>query len=251
MAWNVDFGGPMMPRDSEGDELSQGSPAQGGDGAAAGDGIPDAPEGNPTFDASAADDGTQRPRARSSADFWEVLYGGAPSEVPDHPWTRAGGPVMHADLGAQLVQLSMWDLVAVTDLGVNATSRGSPRRWRTPRQHRHQLRPRLLRGGLGQHPVGPALIQNMSLAAHALGLGTFWITQTGGAEEVREVVGLPYDRMVIAVLALGHPKVTPPRTEARPLDQVTHRDHYAGRPIPSPFARRLGRPPRDVPARGF
>ena len=51
----------------------------------------------------------------------------------------------------------------------------------------------------------------MSLAAHALGLGTFWITQTGGAEEVREVVGLPYDRMVIAVLALGHPKVTPRR----------------------------------------
>lgn len=79
-----------------------------------------------------------------------------------------------------------------------------------------------------------ALIQNMSLAAHALGLGTFWITQTGGAERVREAVGLPYDRIVIAVLALGHPKVMPKRgPKRRPLDQVTHFEHYAGRPIPS------------------
>ena len=38
----------------------------------------------------------------------------------------------------------------------------------------------------------------------------------------------------IAVLALGHPKVTPRRgPKRRPLDQVTHRDHYAGRVIPS------------------
>ena len=35
-----------------------------------------------------------------------------------------------------------------------------------------------------------AAIENMSLAAHALGLGTFWITQTGDAERVREMVGI-------------------------------------------------------------
>ena len=66
----------MMPHDTEGDEISQGSSAQGGNGAPTGDGIPDAPEGNPTFDASVADDGTQRPLAPlPPADFWEVLYG--------------------------------------------------------------------------------------------------------------------------------------------------------------------------------
>ena len=88
MAWDVDFGNPMMPRDSEGDEISKGSPGPeenaahgpngGGRNPAPGaqGGIPDAPEGNPTFDASAADDGTQRPLAQlPSADFWEVLYG--------------------------------------------------------------------------------------------------------------------------------------------------------------------------------
>jgi SAM-dependent methyltransferase len=79
-----------------------------------------------------------------------------------------------------------------------------------------------------------ALIQNMSLAAQVLGLGTFWITQTGDSEKVREIVGLPIDRMVIAVLALGYPKVLPKKgPKRRPLGQVTHYNHYAGRAIPS------------------
>jgi len=47
-------------------------------------------------------------------------------------------------------------------------------------------------------------------------------------------VGLPYDRLVVAVLALGWPKVVPKRPpKRRPLGQVTHWNHYAGRPIPS------------------
>jgi SAM-dependent methyltransferase len=51
---------------------------------------------------------------------------------------------------------------------------------------------------------------------------------------VRELVGLPRDRMVIAVLALGWPKVTPSKgPKRRPLAQVAHYNHYAGRPIPS------------------
>ena len=79
-----------------------------------------------------------------------------------------------------------------------------------------------------------AMIQNMSLAAHALGLGTFWITQMGNAEKVRETVGLPYDRLVVAVLALGWPKTTTSKgPKRRPLSRVTHYNHYAGRAIPS------------------
>jgi SAM-dependent methyltransferase len=74
----------------------------------------------------------------------------------------------------------------------------------------------------------------MSLAAQVLGLGTFWITQTGDSEQVRETVGLPVDRMVVAVLALGYPKLPPKKgPKRRPLTQVAHYNHYAGRPIPS------------------
>ena len=62
MAWDVDFGNPMMPRDSEGDEISQGSPARGENAvqganstgrepaSGAGDGIPDAWEGDDDMD---------------------------------------------------------------------------------------------------------------------------------------------------------------------------------------------------------
>jgi SAM-dependent methyltransferase len=74
----------------------------------------------------------------------------------------------------------------------------------------------------------------MSLAAQVLGLGTFWITQMGDREQVREVVGLPYDRLVIAVLAVGFPKHALKKgPRRRPLHHVAHWNHYAGRPIPS------------------
>lgn len=49
-----------------------------------------------------------------------------------------------------------------------------------------------------------AAIENTSLAAHVLGLGTFWITQMGDREKVRETAWLPEDRFVVAVLVLGY-----------------------------------------------
>lgn len=251
MAWDVDFGNPMMPRDSEGDEISKGSPGPGENAAhgpngggrnpapGAQGGIPDAPEGNPTFDASAADDGTQRPLAQlPTADFWDVLYGRRSirkfTEDPVDP--ELVDQVMHAGIWApSSCNYQMWDLVAVTDPAVNATLAGlSTQMANAPVNIVISYGRDFSEEAWANIQSASALIQNMSLAAHALGLGTFWITQTGGAEEVREVVGLPYDRMVIAVLALGHPKVTPRRgPKRRPLDQVTHRDHYAGRVIPS------------------
>ncbi len=251
MALDVDFGNPMMPRDSEGDEISQGSPARGENAvqgansagrepaSGAGDGIPDAPEGNPTFDASAADDGTQRPLAQlPPADFWDVLYGRRSirkfTDQPVDP--ELVDQIMHAGIWApSSCNYQMWDLVAVTDPAVNATLAGlSTQMANAPVNIVISYGRDFSEEAWANIQSASALIQNMSLAAHALGLGTFWITQTGGAEEVREVVGLPYDRMVIAVLALGHPKVTPRRgPKRRPLDQVTHRDHYAGRVIPS------------------
>ncbi len=79
-----------------------------------------------------------------------------------------------------------------------------------------------------------AAIQNMSLAAHALGLGTFWITQLGDREVVREMLGVPPDRELYAGLAIGWPEVLPKKAPTRrPKDHVFHWNHYAGRHIPS------------------
>ncbi|MGQ0551587.1 MAG: nitroreductase family protein [Planctomycetota bacterium] len=79
-----------------------------------------------------------------------------------------------------------------------------------------------------------AALMNMSLAAHVLGIGTFWINQLGPREEVGRILGLPADREVVAALAVGWPKVYPtvaPRR--RSFEHVVHWNHFAGRPIPS------------------
>lgn len=222
---------PLDPqRDENSSEVAGESPAGG---------IPDVPEGNPTFDATAADDGSHRPlQDLPNADFWDVLYGRRSiRKFADRPVERAlVDQVMHAGIWApSSCNYQMWDLVAVTDPEVNARLAGlSTQMANAPVNIVVSYGRDFSEEAWANIQSASALVQNMSLAAHALGLGTFWITQTGGAEKVREAVGLPYDRLVIAVLALGYPKVTPKRgPKRRPLDQVTHYEHYAGRVIPS------------------
>jgi len=80
------------------------------------------------------------------------------------------------------------------------------------------------------HPVKDhqgmgACIQNMLLAAHALGLGAVWLGEIlKSADAVREVFGLPPGLELMAVVALGHPAgpVSPPAR--RPLDDVLLRE---------------------------
>jgi SAM-dependent methyltransferase len=79
-----------------------------------------------------------------------------------------------------------------------------------------------------------AALMNMSLAAHVLGIGTFWINQLGPRDQVGRILGLPEDREVVAGLAVGWPKVYPTRApRRRPFEHVVHWNHFGGRPIPS------------------
>lgn len=79
-----------------------------------------------------------------------------------------------------------------------------------------------------------AAMQNMSLAAHVLGMGTFWINQLGPRDAVGRILGLPPDREVVAALAVGWPKVYPTRApKRRPFGHVVHWNHFGGRPIPT------------------
>ena len=204
-----------------------------------GPGIPELPQGAPTFDAAAADDGSARPMADlPDLNFWDVLYGRRSiRKFDERPVEEAlVEQVMHAGIWApSSCNYQMWDLVAVTCPEVNGTLAVlSTQMANAPVNIVISYGRDFSEEAWANIQSASALIQNMSLAAHALGLGTFWITQTGGAEKVREAVGLPYDRMVIAVLALGWPKVVPKRgPKRRPLHQVAHFNHYAGRPIPS------------------
>jgi nitroreductase/SAM-dependent methyltransferase len=207
--------------------MSSGSPA---------DAIPDLPEGDPFVGAADADEGTPVAPV-PPADFWRVLYERRSIRRFD---ARAvprelAAQVVHAGIWApSSCNYQMWDFVVVDDPAKNAELAA-------------------IGSQMGNAPVNivvaygrdfsedawaniqsaSAAVENMSLAAHALGLGTFWITQTGDPEKLRRAVGLPQDRLVVAVLALGWPK-NPPRKgpKRRPLSQVAHWNSYGGRPIP-------------------
>jgi len=52
-----------------------------------------------------------------------------------------------------------------------------------------------------------ACLQNMLLAAHALGLGAVWLGEIlKNAEEVKALLDLPKQMELMAVIALGHPR---------------------------------------------
>jgi len=71
-------------------------------------------------------------------------------------------------------------------------------------------------------------VQNLLLAATALGLGSALTTlATGFADELRDLVGLPAHVRPMAVVPLGHPvrPLGPPRRA--PFSATTHRDHYS------------------------
>lgn len=171
-------------------------------------------------------------------DFWDALY----SRRSIRKFEERAVPremvaqVLHAGIWApSSCNYQMWDVVAVDDPEVNAQlAQLSTQMGNAP----VNLVVAYGRDFSEEHwaniQSASAMIQNMSLAAGALGLGTFWITQMGNAERVRELVGLPTDRIVVAVLALGFPRITPKKgPKRRPLAQVTHWNHYAGRPIPA------------------
>lgn len=178
------------------------------------------------------------PEALPSADFWRVLYERRSiRRFDERPVARELiDRVLHAGTWApSSCNYQMWDVVAVDDPEINADLAAlSTQMGNAPVNLVVSYGREFSEEGWANVQSASAMIQNMSLAAEALGLGTFWITQMGDRERVRERVGLPHDRLVIAVLALGYarsrPKSGPKR---RPLSQVTHYNQYAGEPVPS------------------
>ncbi|WNS45338.1 nitroreductase family protein [Paenibacillus sp. MMS20-IR301] len=59
-------------------------------------------------------------------------------------------------------------------------------------------------------------IQNLMLAAHAAGAGVFW-SSMGASARNRELLGVPQDYDVIAVLGIGYPADGPAIKERTPI----------------------------------
>ncbi|HPF13996.1 MAG: nitroreductase family protein [Planctomycetes bacterium] len=196
-------------------------------------------EAEPFRGGSGPDDGSWHPLdPLPQAGFWDVLYRRRSiRKFESEPVPRQLiDQVLHAGIWApSSCNYQMWDLVAVDDPALNAALAAlSAQMGNAPVNIVVAYGRDFSEENFANIQSASALIQNMSLAAEALGLGTFWITQTGDGDQVRQMVGLPHDRMVVAVLALGYPKIRPKRgPKRRPLEQVTHYNHYSGKPIPS------------------
>lgn len=210
-------------------------PSPGSERAQAAGGIPETPEGAPPL--SDSDEGAP-PGATPACDFWTALYSRRSIRKfkPDPVPRELVRQVLHAGIWApSSCNYQMWDFVVVDDPARNAQlAQLSTQMGNAPVNIVVAYGRDFSEEAWANIQSASAAIQNMSLAAQVLGLGTFWITQTGDREKLRELVGLPEDRLVVAVLALGWPKLAPRQgPKRRPLAQVAHWNHYAGRPIPS------------------
>jgi nitroreductase len=80
-----------------------------------------------------------------------------------------------------------------------------------------------------KHPEqeGAAAIQNMLLAAHAIGLGTCWISIHGTdyEEKAKQILQIPDDEWLISVLSIGQPAEIPEKGR-KGLDEITFTNKY-------------------------
>jgi nitroreductase len=75
------------------------------------------------------------------------------------------------------------------------------------------------------HQAIGACLQNMLLAAHAMGLGAVWLGEIlKSAEPVRELLDLPESLELMAVIAVGHPGRTDQRSERKGVGELIVKD---------------------------
>ncbi len=80
-----------------------------------------------------------------------------------------------------------------------------------------------------KHPEqeGAAATENMLLGAHALGLGTCWISVRGTdcEENAKKILQIPDDEWFISVVSIGHPMEAPQKGR-KELSEVIFIDKY-------------------------
>ncbi len=81
-------------------------------------------------------------------------------------------------------------------------------------------------GYMSSHVIDVSIaVDHLTLAAHALGLGTCWIAWFK-EDKVREILGVPEDVRVIALTPLGHPDETPDKTPRKNLEELVVYERY-------------------------
>ena len=73
-----------------------------------------------------------------------------------------------------------------------------------------------------------AVVQNMLLEAHSLGLGSSWIGSFDESE-LRSLLGVPEEARPQAVIPIGYPREIPDRPPKYPMETVTYFGSWRGR----------------------
>jgi len=72
-----------------------------------------------------------------------------------------------------------------------------------------------------------AAIQNLHLAATALGLATSWGTvRESGMAALRDLLDLPVELEIVALVRLGYPQETPAPKARRPVEETVHYEKF-------------------------
>ena len=91
--------------------------------------------------------------------------------------------------------------------------------------------------GLADHVASPSrclndlgiALEHIVLAATNLGLGTCWMGQTGREEMIKDLLKIPDNFTVIAVVPLGVPDETPAPKERKSLDTIVSWEKYGSK----------------------
>lgn len=73
--------------------------------------------------------------------------------------------------------------------------------------------------GMGYAYSCCAAVQNMHLAAHALGLGTLWFTLYE-TDKVKELLNIPAELDVVSMIILGYPNQPAAPVKRKPLEDI-------------------------------
>lgn len=64
------------------------------------------------------------------------------------------------------------------------------------------------------------------LGLHAVGLGGVWIQTLRNPQRIQELLGLPENKVPVAIIALGYPDEKPEPKPRKPLEELVHYNKY-------------------------
>jgi nitroreductase len=148
----------------------------------------------------------------------------APNGGNRQPWTF----VVVRDAGVKAKLRAIYDDVSAAYTGGRVTPGTTP--WSEVPVLIAVCAQRPASGDRGGPAMGPSVfpaVQNLLLAAHAMGLGSVLTTLWKSREsEVNQVLGIPDNIEVHAILPIGYPDRKYGRNHRKPMAEVTYRDTY-------------------------